>query len=103
MFQTSDLLADYPFQEKFLNALCTINYAFILKITKSKFQGGYQKGKSTVDSISVFIDDILLNRKKGFFSLAAFIDIKKAFDSVNFNILLAKLNKYGIKTDPDPS
>ena len=63
----------------------------------TKFQGGYQKGKSTIDSISVLVDDILLNRNKGFFSLAAFIDIKKAFDSVNFTILLAKLKKYGIK------
>ena len=63
----------------------------------TKFQGGYQKGKSTIDSISVFVDNILLNRNKGAFTVAAFIDIKKAFDSVNFNILLKKLSFYGIK------
>ena len=63
----------------------------------SKFQGGYQKGKSTLDSISIFVDDIQRNRNKGNISMAAFIDIKKAFDSVNYIILIKKLEQYGIR------
>ena len=33
----------------------------------------------------------------GQFSLAAFIDIKKAFDPVNFDILMRKLELYGVR------
>ena len=63
----------------------------------SPFQGGYQKGKSTTDTISDFVDDILKNRNIGNFTMAAFIDIKKAFDSVNYFILIEKLELYGIR------
>ena len=52
----------------------------------SEHQGGYQKGKSTLDTISLFVDDIQRKRNKGNITLAAFIDIKKTFDSVNYII-----------------
>ena len=53
-----------------------------------------------MDSISGFVDDILLQCNNGCISLAAFIDIKKAFDSVNYVILLKKLEMYSIHNRP---
>ena len=62
-----------------------------------KQQGGYRKAHSTLDTISALTNDILRERNVGKFTMAAFIDIKKAFDSVNYMVLLNKLEKYGIR------
>ena len=59
-------------------------------------QGGYRKSCSTLDTISKLTNNILRNRNVGKFTLAAFIDIKKAFDSVNYIILISKFKKAGI-------
>ena len=58
------------------------------------FLGGYRRERSTTDTICALVGDILKQRNVGRFSLAYFIDIKKAFDSVNFGILQDKLDKY---------
>ena len=60
-------------------------------------QGGYRKSCSTIDTISKLTNDILRNRNIGNITLAAFIDIKKAFDSVNYLILIEKLKLAGIR------
>ena len=60
-------------------------------------QGGFRKGHSTMASIAELTDSILCNINKGLTSLAAFIDLRKAFDTVDHNILLRKLRCYGIE------
>ena len=63
----------------------------------SDFQFGFRKNHSTLDSIATLVDNILHSVNDGNVILAAFIDFKKAFDTVNHNILLEKLFYLGIR------
>ena len=55
-----------------------------------------RKGKSTISTVAKFTDDILTGIKEKQYTIATFIDLKKAFDTVNHNILLQKLPHYGL-------
>ena len=63
----------------------------------SDHQGGFRKGFSTVSTIADLTDDIFDEINNGRTNLAAFVDLQKAFDTVNFDILLRKLNHAGIR------
>ena len=62
-----------------------------------KEQGGFREGFSTVSTASFFVNEIYksINQKK--YILATYLDIKKAFDTVNHQILLKKCKKLGIQ------
>jgi hypothetical protein len=60
-------------------------------------QHGFRKGKSTSRALVNFLEDVYktLDNKEVYVGL--FLDLCKAFDMVNHNILLQKLDTYGIR------
>lgn len=60
-------------------------------------QYGFRSRHSTQHATLEILNDILSNFDKGQFTFCLFIDLKKAFDTVNYDILLSKLGHYGFK------
>ena len=60
-------------------------------------QYGFRQAHSTEHAILDMVETIRTNMEKRLFSCGVFIDLKKAFDTVDHNILLDKLNYYGFR------
>lgn len=60
------------------------------------FQHGFRRGRSTVLAAAEFIHTALTKLDEGLEVAGAYLDLSKAFDSVNHNILLEKLTRDGI-------
>lgn len=60
-------------------------------------QHGFLKNKNTTTAIFSFIDYVLKGLDEGELTIGLFFDLSKAFDCVDHEILLFKLEKYGIR------
>ena len=63
-------------------------------------QCGFRKGISTNIAIGKLINKIYSGIEESKYGIGMFLDLQKAFDMVDREILLAKLNHYGIRDEP---
>ena len=65
--------------------------------TISKQQSGFQSVYSTVTALLEATDSWAFNIDRGYVNAVVFLDLKKAFDTVDHEILLTKMNRCGIQ------
>jgi hypothetical protein len=63
----------------------------------SRNQFGFRKGKSTQDALLKFTSELFEGKNRGNQVAGLFLDMKKAFDMVDHDILLDKMYKAGIR------
>ena len=81
--------------EKLLHSrLC--NFLDTFKLL-SPCQFGFRKGFSTSDAVNEFLSNIYDSMKQNRYLAAVFLDLSKAFDTVSHDILLNKMDNYGIR------
>ncbi len=90
-----------PFSKIFERHIYDQLYSFVEKNKMlNNFQFGFRNNSSTEMAITNFFEDVSfeLSNKKSTCSI--FIDLRKAFDTVDHAILISKLEKYGIRGLP---
>ena len=60
-------------------------------------QYGFRPNHSTIDAITEFTQNIYQSLEANKFSIGVFLDLSKAFDTINFDILLQKLDISGVR------
>ena len=91
-----------PVISKVLERLVHIRLMKFLERNKLLYEGqyGFRKGRSTSDAILDLTGNILDGFNKGMYTLGLFLDMTKAFDSINHQLLFDKLQSCGIRGTP---
>ena len=101
-------MIDYQFQITDLSQFCLFFkfgknnvHVSLISITASNIltnnQYGFRENHSTYMALLNLVDQITHELDNKQFSLGIFIDLSKAFDTLDHEILISKLNHYGIK------
>ena len=64
----------------------------------SQYQFGFRKNRSTAQAVAYYTDCIRKQMDKGQLTGSLYLDLRKAFDTVNHGKLLTKLELYGFKS-----
>ena len=87
------------FNKVFEKLLYTRIYSYLMRFDMlSDRQFGFRKNSSTMLAINKIYDELLSNIDEGLYSCCIFLDLSKAFDTVNHKILFKKLkNSFGFR------
>lgn len=81
------------FMNKFLTQFMEVNGLY------TDCQMGFRKERSTLESCFTVVKDVLDSSNDGMYSIAIYIDLSKAFNTVNHSILIQKLIEYQLPTN----
>ena len=65
----------------------------------SERQHGFYKGRSTTTNLADFVSSVVGSIENGRIVDALYLDFSRAFDSLNHDLLVEKMRKYGVSSD----
>ena len=87
----------YPVYQRSLRGLCTIKSISFSLIISYFSQYGFRNSHSTELTALEMVNRIIIDMDNNKLPINIYLDLSKAFDTLDHNILLHKLSYYGIR------